>query len=203
MRLKRRLMVAFEYSTPDERTLTESIYRQRAEAWQGALTEQARTLGSGRQGKAPSGGDQRYLLGESRKDAASIRQTFNRDLGRQIEKLYAANPDGNRQYYVDALTQWADERAAWKDYQITLYNNKTARHYAQQRFRQENATRAARYRAKGPAPVCNDCAAAFAAGVVGQAFVNANPFPFHPGCPHEWQIIEMGAWVALDELWVG
>jgi hypothetical protein len=201
-RLKRRLMVAYEFAIPDEQTLTETIYRQRAQAWQQALTEMAHQAGSRRTGRPPSGVDARYLHDVSVDDARSIRNTFFRDLDREIERLYAANPDGRRDYYVQNLTRWADERATWKDRQIALMNQKTAEHYAQQRFRDMNKI-AANYRFAGPAPICPDCADKFAMGEVDQRVVDEDPTPLHPNCGHGWKMTRVKLGVALSELWVG
>jgi hypothetical protein len=201
-RLKRRLHVAYEFALPDEPTLAEIIYRHRAAAYQAAMTEQARTAGSRRRGHLPTGMDARYLKDVSLDDARSIRATFEKDLDREIERLYAANPDGRRDYYVSNLTTWADERAAWKDRQIALMNNKTARFYAQQRFKDMNKV-TANYRFAGPAPVCEDCADKFALGEVGQSVVDVDPTPLHPNCPHEWIFTNAKIGLPLDQLWVG
>jgi hypothetical protein len=196
------LAVAFEIAPPDEQTLTESIYRQRALAWQDAMTGYARQAGSKATGQGPFEGDRQYLLDVSRDDAASIRSTFNRELSNEIARLYAANPDGDRQYYITNLTTWADRRADYKDRQIALMNQKTARHYAQQRFKDMNKVQA-QYRFSGPAPVCDDCAAQFAAGVVGQKHVDDNSAPLHPNCPHEWAMVEPKLGVSEGKIWVG
>ena len=200
--LKRRLLVAFEFVPPDADLLAESIYRQRAGAWQQAMTEQARSTGSHRTGRVPSGTDALYLRQVSIEDAQSIRRTFNSDLEREIERLYTANPDGGRDYYVSNLVQWADDRAAWKDRQISLMNQKTARFYAQQRFKDMNRVRA-NYRFTGPSPVCDDCADKFALGIVDQRVVDGDPTPLHQNCPHEWAFTDAKPGVSLDNLWVG
>lgn len=201
-RLQRRLAVAFEIALPDEQTLTESIYHQRTEAWRDALSEYARQGGSKAKGQGPFGIDRQYLMDVSRDDAASIRQTFNRELNNEIARLYNANPDGDRQYYITNLTGWADKRADYKDRQIALMNQKTARHYAQQRFRDMNKAQS-QYRFIGPAPVCDDCAAQFAAGIVDQKHVDGNPAPLHPNCPHEWAMVDVVMGVSPDAIWVG
>jgi hypothetical protein len=202
--LKRRLSVAYEIALPDEQTLTFTIYRQRVAAWQQTLTEEAAKLGSRKTGKAPSGVDAAYLQRQSREDAQSIRRTFQRDLEREIERLFNANPQGDRAYYIANLEQWADTRAQWKDRQIALYNNKTAQYYAQQRFHEMNKIVGASFRFMGPAPACDDCGSLFAAGVVDQAYVEENPAPVHTGCPHWWESVDMPRpGVPLNELWVG
>lgn len=202
-RLVRRLSVAFEFTLPDERTLQERIYQQRAQAWRDALTDEARAVGSAKTGQGPTGAYRQYLLDLSRDDAQSIRNTFNRELRSQIAQLYAANPDGRRDYYVTALTRWADQRAAYKDRQIALMNEKTARQYAQLAFKDRNRVTQAQFLFDGPAPVCDDCVDLFAAGTVDQAFVEANPTPVHPNCPHQWRTLSGVLGVALQDVWVG
>lgn len=201
-RLKRRLSVAFEFAPPDVETLTQSIYNQRAQAWRDALTECASKVGSRARGVGPFGVDRQVLMDMSRDDAISIRETFNRDLEREIERLYTANPEGDRAYYIERLTVWADKRAEYKDRQIALMNNKTARHYAQQRFIDMNKV-STRYRFVGPAPVCPDCGHHMAAGVVGQKYVDKHPAPVHPNCPHSWTMVGAKPGVDKDKLWVG
>jgi hypothetical protein len=201
--LKQRLKLAYEYSIPDERDLAEGIYRQRATAYRDEMTDQARQLGSAQTGRMPGGQDQAYLLKWSLEDAQSIRRTFNRDLERQIDRLYEANPDGKRDYYVNALEQWASERAVWKDRQIAIYNSKTAQQYAQQRFLAMNSLRGSQFRFVGPPPICDDCVDMLAMGVVGELVVNRYPTPLHPNCPHRWKFVSAGMTISINELWVG
>lgn len=201
--LIRRLSLAFEFAVTDEDALTESIYQQRATAWRAALTEEARSSGSGKQGVGPNGDNRDYLRQMSRQDAQSVRQTFNRDLASQINQLYDAQPDGRRDYYVQALTRWANERAQWKDRQIATMNRGSARTYAQQQFNMRNNVGHALYLYGGPSPRGPRCADHFAAGVVNQQYVDANPQPEHVNCPHYWQKQQSRVGVPLDKLWVG
>lgn len=201
--LLRRLKLAYEFAETDADALTESIYQQRATAWREALTEEARSSGSSKAGVGPNGKDRDYLRRESRRDAQSIRDTFNRDLESQIHQLYDANPEGRREYYVSALSQWANDRARWKDRQITNQNRGTARTYAQQRFNERNRVGQALYLYDGPPARGPRCAEHFAAGLVSQAYVEANPQPEHVNCPHGWNKQQSRVGVPLDLLWVG
>jgi hypothetical protein len=139
----------------------------------------------------------------SRTDAQSITNTFNRELGNQIDRLYDANPDGDRAYYVAELTQWADQRAAYKDRQIANMNRSTARTYAQGRFNDENRVGEALYLFAGPPPREPVCAGLFAAGLVNKTFIESNPTPIHINCPHSWdkQVTRIG--VPVSQIWVG
>lgn len=201
--LLRRLSLAFEFAVTDEDALTESIYQQRAEAWRSALTAEARAAGSSKTGRGPNDSDRDYLRRQSREDARSIRNTFNRDLASQINQLYDADPARARQSYVDELTAWANARAEWKDRQISNQNRSTARTYAQQRFNAENQVGEALYLFAGPPPREPICAGHFAAGLVNREYIERNPTPVHINCPHSWdkQVSQLG--VALSKIWVG
>ena len=201
--LLRRLSLAFEFAVTDEDALTESIYQQRAETWRSTLTEEARANGSPKVGIGPNGRDRDTLRQQSREDARSIRNTFNRDLASQINQLYDADPARSRESYVSELTRWADERAQWKDRQITNQNRSTARTYAQERFNSENQVGNALYLFSGPSPREPVCAGHFAAGLVDREYVERNPTPIHINCPHSWQIQTARPGVALSQIWVG
>lgn len=201
-RLQRRLAAAYAMTASDEQTLAGSIMGERVYAWQKRLAELARAVGSYRPGQGPNGEDRAVLWQMSMDDAKSIVATYNAELAREIERLYAAQPDGSREYYVNALESWSGGRAQWKDRQIALMNEKTARFYAQERFREMNRARS-QYRFSGPAPVCDDCAENLAAGVVDQAHVDANPTPLHPNCPHEWTMTRLKLGVPVRDLWTG
>jgi hypothetical protein len=200
--LHRRLSLAFEFAVTDEDALTESIYQQRAETWRSTLTEEARAAGSSKTGQGPNGRDRDELRQMSRTDAQSIRNTFNRDLASQINQMYDAGLR-SRQEFISALTEWADNRAEWKDRQIANQNRGTARTYAQERFNEENEVGEALYLFTGPPPREEECAKLFRAGLVNREFVERNPTPVHINCPHEWEVQVSRPGVARDRIWVG
>src|SRR3990172_5408923 len=186
-RLQRVMRLAYMMQPEDEAALAAQIERQRSTAWVTALEEEARKVNVRARANAPRLGDLQYLRGLSQQDAASIVNTYNRDLEKQIRALFTENRRGNRQFYISRLEQWYDKRAAWKDRQIALMNEKSARYYATQRFREMNLIGRATYVFSGPAPACDDCIAEFAAGHVDREHVDEHPAPLHPNCPHEWQ----------------
>lgn len=202
-RLQRIIRLAYEMQSEDRDELEDTITKQRAAAWRDAIEDEARKVGVSRSARGPSGQDLRELREMSRADAQSIYETYNRDLEREIRRLFDANPRGNRNYYIKNLEEWAERRASWKNRQIALMNNKTARYHAQQRFWDLNGARKRRYRFDGPAPVCDDCADMFAAGEVDQRFVDQNPTPLHPNCPHEWKSVGFKLNVAPEDVWMG
>lgn len=202
-RLQRIMRLAYEMQSEDEAALAAQIERQRARAWMNALEEEARKVGVRARANAPRFEDLQYLRDLSRRDADSIVNTYNRDLEKQIRALFTENRRGNRQFYSSRLEAWYQKRAAWKDRQIALMNEKTARYYAQQRFRDMNLIGKGTYMFAGPAPVCDDCIDEFAAGEVEQQHVDEHPAPLHPNCPHEWQGTKYQLGVARRDVWVG
>jgi hypothetical protein len=201
--LKRRLALAFEFTLPDAQTLTTSILAQRTETWRVTLTSEARAAGSSKVGIGPHGRDFSELSRMSRTDARSIVNTFNRELNNQIDRLYDANPDGDRAYYIRELTVWSDKRAAYKDRQIANQNRATTRTYAQQRFNEENKSGEALYLFAGPPPREPVCAGHFSAGLVDRTYVERNPTPIHINCPHDWEVQVTRIGVPLERIWTG
>jgi hypothetical protein len=202
-KLQRVIRLAYEMRDDEEARLARSILDQRSRAWVESIREEAAKVGYRGAIPFPRGEELDLLRRASITDAHSIRATYNADLEREIMRLYNANPRGNRNYYISGIERWHAARAEWKNRQIALYNNKTARYWAQQAFVENNQTRARRYVFSGPAPVCEDCRDQFAAGEVGQDYVDRNPTPLHPNCPHEWQTVRSTLGVPLSQIWVG
>ncbi len=203
-RLQRIMRLAYEMQPEDEQELSRAILSQRTRAWRDAIQEEAAKLGVRRRANAPSGADLDTLRQMSQEDARSIRRTYNADLEREIRRLFDENPRGNRTYYTSRLDAWYEKRRAWKDKQIALWNNKTARHEATEQFKALNGIRGAKSVFTGPAPVCDDCADKFAMGEVEQRVVDRYPTPLHLGCPHSWVVTQMPRPdVPLNELWMG
>jgi len=201
-KVQRVMRLAYEMRADETAVLAREIERQRAAAWVDAIRTEARRLGSKANIPLPRGESLDLIRRQSITDARSITNTYNRDLEREIVRLYGANPRGNRNYYISNIERWHAERAAWKNRQIALMNDKSARQWAVQAFIEQNNVRT-QYRFAGPAPVCDDCAEMFAAGKVDQAFVDASPAPLHPNCPHAWATVGAKAGVPVNQLWVG
>jgi hypothetical protein len=198
--LRRRLSIAFAL---DEQSIVASILKQRSETFRATLTEEARATGSSRTGQGPTGKDLSELSRLSRRDAASVVNTYNRELGNQIDRLYDANPTGDRAYYIRELGAWADNRATFKDRQIANMNRSTARSWAQERFDDMNKVGDALFLFEGPPPREPVCAGLFAAGLVDAATVAANRTPIHINCPHSWTKQQGALGVPLNEIWTG
>lgn len=198
-----RIMALLYRWQPEEiQVLEDELLERRIQAWRTALSEQARQFGCNRAANDPSGGDLRVLRAESGVDAAGIVSTWNRDVERELQRLFDANPGGDRTYYASNMETWADTRNTWKSRQVGLQTVQTTRAYAQSRFREENELRADRFLFVGPPPVCRRCTELFAAGIVDQRFVDRNPVPIHVLCPHEWQL-QTAQRLDCRNIWVG
>jgi hypothetical protein len=142
------------------------------------------------------------LRAQSKADADSIAATWNKDVARQIERLYKQNPKGNRSYYASNLERWANNRAFWKQPSIALNTEQTTRYYAARRFSAENGLQGTKYVFAGSPPVCKRCMRLFALGVVSESVVRKNVTPVHLNCPHEWQPFNPQR-IPCNELWLG
>ena len=196
------MSLLYRMQSDDIRQMQDELLERQKQAWRTALSEQARQFGCNASPNDPSGSDLRELRAQSNEDARSIADTWNRDVERQLERLFDANPRGNRNYYAANMEQWAAQRATWKSNQIALQTVQVVRGFAQQRFAQENGLRGNRYLFVGPPPVCSVCVRHFAAGVVDQRYVDRVQIPVHPGCPHEWRL-QTAQRLNCSEIWVG
>jgi hypothetical protein len=200
--LLRIIGLLYQMQAADIATLERDLLQRRKAAWRQALSECGQRYGSTRPPNPPSREDLAELKRMCREDARSIATTWNRDVERQLQKLYTANPKGNRHYYAKQMEAWAQKRAVWKNPQIALQTEQTTRFYAQDRFRQMNGLRGGQYVFQGPPPVCGECVGHFAAGLVDEVYVHRHPAPVHIGCPHEWYALPLKA-PPPRELWLG
>jgi len=203
-RLLRILKLLYHQTDEDVKALAETLLEQRKAAWESALRAEAAQFGYTGPVYPPRREDLAELRRMSEEDARSIVNTWNRDVDRQLARLYQANRSGNRYYYAKHMEEWATARDVWKSRQISTYTEFSTKQYAQRRFWEMNGLRGARYVFDGPPPVCDDCRSLYGLGVVDQVVVDANPTPRHVGCPHFWRMLP---WTAdpppQRELWVG
>lgn len=197
------MRLAYGMRADEQAVLARNIEDQLRGAWVDQMRLEARSVGSKKPIPFPSGSTLDVLRRQAITDARGILATYNSDLEREIRRLYDANPRGNRNYYMRNIEDWHTRRQAWKDRQIALANDKRARHMASQEFVSANQIQAPTFRFDGPAPACDDCGAMFAAGEVDQDFVDRNPAPLHPNCPHFWTRVSGRLGVPLEQLWVG
>lgn len=201
--LTRVIALLYRMHSDDIKVLANTLLEARKQAWRTALAEMARAHGCNKVPNDPRREDLAHLRELSQQDAQSIAETWNRDVKRQIERLFTQNPRGNRQYYFSSLEAWAAQRAVWKDAQIAMQTEQTTRQYAQSRFREMNdLVGRSRYVLVGPVPVCRVCARHFARGLVDEQYIRRNPAPVHIACPHEWSAVNKPK-LNCAEVWVG
>ena len=150
----------------------------------------------------PRGEDLQWVNDISATDADSITATWNSDVERKIEKLYADNPRANRNTYFSNLEAWSAERNVWKLPQVALMTEMTTFAYANGRFEDMNYPGGLKYLFEGPAPTCERCINLFAAGEVDRAFKLAHDTPIHGNCPHYWVVVNAPK-VDCAKLWLG
>lgn len=202
-RLHSTLLLLYKMQPEEVAALSGDLLDQRKDVWKRTLTRRAREYGvPGASANAPRGGDLAELKAMSNEDAKSIAATWERDVERQIERLFNENRRGNRNYYIKNMERWARDREQWKSVQIANVTERGTAFYAETRFRQENDVTADRYIYQGPAPVSENCVRRTGAGVVDYNYMRRNPVPNHPNCPHEWELVTTRR---LDPatIWVG
>jgi hypothetical protein len=201
-RLTKTIALLYQMQRDDIRQLEAQILEARKQAWAAALRAEAQAHGCNRVPSAPRREDLDELKRMSKEDAQSITATWNREVTREIERLYAANHRGNRRYYYKNLEAWDAKRREWKLPLIAITTDATTAEYARRRFEKMNYGGGLRYVFAGGVAVCRVCASLFAAGIVDEAFMRRHPLPAHPGCPHQWQVVNRPR-MRCDELWLG
>lgn len=203
-RLLRVLKLLYHQDAQDVKALSETLLVQRKAAWETALREEAAQYGYTGPINPPRREDLRELRQMCQEDARSIVNTWNRDVDRQLARLYDQNYRGNRFYYAKHMEEWGAARDRWKAQQIASYTEFSTSSYAQRRFWEMNGLRGGWYVFDGPPPVCDDCRYLYALGVVDQEVVDANPTPRHVNCDHRWRLLPMTTEAPRPrELWVG
>lgn len=206
-RLLKIISLLYRMTDEDIDDLTTDLLSARQREWRNAIQEEITGVGcASATVHGPSGVDLSTLRSDSRKEARGIAKTWNRDVERQLVKLYNANPRGNRGYYGANMERWVNARAQWKNPQIALNVAQSTRQYAKSRFwKQNKLTKEARYILTGPPPVCDTCTMLFARGLVTISVVERYKAPIHVNCPHEWELFT-GVGVGrlnCDTLWTG
>ncbi len=198
------LALLYRQDETDRVAIESKLLEQCKQSWRSAIQAEARRFGYIGPVSGPNYIDLAFAKAECQLDSTSIVRTWNRDVERQLVRLFNENPRGNRYYYIKNMEAWARQRATWKDPQISIKTEYTIVGYAKDRFYQENGMRGGLYKLVGPPPVCDECIDHMAMGVVGQEYVDRNPAPFHLKCTHTWQQIKGSvAYPPPNELWVG
>jgi len=196
--------LAMRQDPVDEENIRGSLLRARRLAYEDELTAQAIIVGcTGRTGRLTNGDILSGLNNDSRRDAASIVNTYNYDLAIAILNIAAEVPAANRYVYASRLQGWESARASWKNAQIALNTELTARSGAQQDFYRFNNIGGSATLQPTRA-VCPICQGWIARGEVPVRVAQANPPPYHVNCPHLWATDPEK--IAPDEcadLWMG
>lgn len=180
------------------------LVEARKRAWLTALADEAQRWGYTGPVNPPRLGDLAWVKAESRLDAESIVTTWNRDVDRQLDRLYAANYRGNRHYYAYHMERWAAKRDGWKSKQIATQTEMSTKNYALRRFYEMNGLRGGLSFFDGPQPVCDDCIDLYTRGPVPQTVVDRYPCQRHINCFHFWTVLRGSVSApSPDELWVG
>jgi hypothetical protein len=201
-RLLKIIALLYEMQPEEQDALSAQLLEQRKAVWRQALADMAREFGcNSASPRPPSGRDLTELKALSDEDAKSIANTWNGDVERQVQRLYDANPRGNRYYYRKNMEAWAAQRSTWKNPQIALNTETVTREYAKSRFREMNVD-SPRFVFDGPPPTCDVCVQEFAAGIVDENYVRKHPCPRHINCPHTWRVVNPQR-IPCAEMWLG
>lgn len=172
----------------DEDRIRGELTRQRRRAYEDEISKQARLVGCGQmRGRLTTGQALTELNEMSIRDAQSIVNTYNYDLSTAIQNIKAESPTANRNTYARRLHDWEAKRASWKKGQISQNTEGTARSLAQQDFYRMNGLQG--YAVLQPRKaVCPICQGWIDRGEVPLRVAENNPPPYHPNCPHIWQV---------------
>jgi hypothetical protein len=186
------------------KSLQAELLADRIRFYEDELTSQAARVGCpNRRGHLTNQAIIDQLSELSRRDAESITNTYNRDLAAAIARIGKDAPGASRAEFQQRLAAWESKRASWKNPQIALYTEMSARSLAQQHFYERNGITG--YAVLRPEKaVCPVCIGWVQRGPVPLEEAENNPAPYHVNCPHYW--LTMPNMVAPEEcarLWMG
>jgi len=176
-------------------------------AYNDEISIQARNVGCGDQtGRMREGSPALpQLRAAAERHAESVVNTHNYDLAVAIIGIRQETPSANRNTYVSRLSAWNERRNAWKTPQIANMVDGEARAFAQQDFTENN-----RLRDRGTArleprtAVCPICQGWIDRGDVPLRVAMAHPSPYHPGCPHVFNVrYDQMSREECELLWLG
>lgn len=178
--------LAMRRDSVDEAAIRGELLASRRRAYESELAIQIERLGCGpvapRLNEGPSLTE---LARASDSDAASIVNTYNYDLARQIGAIAESTPRANRYTYRKRLGDWDTDRAQVKAAQIGQYTDSSARTVALRDFEAHNLLEGEAELEPTDA-ICPVCQGWIARGKVPLAEATRNPPPYHLQCPHSW-----------------
>lgn len=181
--------LAWRMDSVDEQEISGTIFKAMRRSYERKMTEMARRAGCGqRRGLLDEGQTLSNLRQTANDHAASIVRTYNAALARQIQAIRDEVPTANRNLYSARLRRWDNARAGWKESQIALMSYQEGTDLATREFIQFNPQVEQEFRAQPRTAAEPECQALVDAGTVDAEFVQANGFPLHVNCVHEWEL---------------
>ena len=180
--------LAMRQDIVDQENIRGQLLRIRRRAYEDELSIQAELIGCpGRSGQLSNGPILSALNQMSVEDAASIVNTYNYDLASAVTKIRSDTPTANRNTYANRLGKWDRDRAKWKMAQVAEWSDGTARAMAQDVFYTHNGSMGSATLAPQAAQ-CPVCQGWVNRGEVPITVAINNPPPYHPFCPHGWDM---------------
>ncbi len=180
------LHLAARLTDDDQQIFRKKLLDIRRREYEQALTGYRKQVGCEGQALLENGPELSKLNEMSQVDATSIINTYNYDLGKAIETIKRDVPTANRHVYAFRLKAWEEERSTWKNPQIALFTQMSARQMAMKNFTENNRV------AGGAVLVPSTAAEEICQGWLNRGLVPLktaldNPSPYHVGCIHYWQ----------------
>lgn len=187
-------------------SLTNSLIRRYKDGYKDSIQQQLDHLGIRKSARDATGQELARLERMAANDAASITSTYNSDLERRIDQLIAASPDASLESLKTDLRTWQQERAQWKDEQISRSTQGHAYDYATDLFIRKNRLLGSEviwYAV--PAIIANshqECIRRVRLGAVpfGETADWERP---HPNCRHRKQVLIQTTQDLRGEVWRG
>jgi len=202
--VQRIVRMVFEYHQPDVDALHGVLFEQARLDYGAAMAAEARAAGYPVQGVRVF--DQRVLADLDRRAnfaSRSIATTYNRDLRREIGRIAADAPKGNRWVFAKRLDAWEKGRASWKAEQIAYSEMGETINQAQMDFVHMNGL-APRARVVPETGQCAYCEELAGEGWMDFATAEGLGLPAHPGCIHSLELdYDTASLPPLGDLFVG
>ena len=165
-----------------------SLLQQMRRIYEHELTAMAARVGCpGRSAMIGEGAILSELNDQAQEWATGICNTFNYDACSAIETIRSDVPTANRHVYAYRLKKWEAARNQWKIPQIAEFTEGWTRSKAQTDFKSHNGT-VGMARLVPFHGVCPVCLAMIARGWMPLREALADSPPWHPNCPHTWEL---------------
>ena len=197
--------LAMRQDRTDIQNIRSSLVKARRREYENTLNGLAKEAGCERSAMVSEGEILNEINALSKRDAESMTNTYNYDLGIAIIAIAKKTPTANRHVYAHRLSTWDTNRSEWKNAQVATNTVLTSKALAQRDFARFNTNIEGTAILVGPFPAAEPiCEGWHRRGQVSIAVANANPSPFHPNCPHFWEqrIKKLGR-DDCNDLWMG